>query len=133
MELRDYQKEALKFIWADLFKEKKSLCVLPTGTGKTELFIKLVEDYLEAFPGKRALIMLNKIKLLKQTEKRFAPIFGKDRIGIFCGSVGVHETAKPITIASIQSIHDIKVEDLGLIVLDEVHNVDQESGRYRDF
>ena len=132
MQLRDYQRDALNAVWRDLKESNRALCVLPTGGGKTECFIKLVEHYLKVNPGKRALVLVNKIKLLEQTERRFKPIFG-DQIGIYCGSAGLWNTSKPVTIASIQSIYDIKIDDLGLIVLDEVHNVDQGAGRYKAF
>lgn len=133
MQLRDYQKEALDQILDDLSTSRTALCVMPTGAGKTELFIALIDEVLRRDPLSRVVVLVNKIKLLEQTKKRFAKVFGEGSIGIYCGSAGFYETGRPITIASIQSIHDIEVDDLGLIVLDEVHNVDQESGRYRDF
>jgi len=133
MKLRDYQEEALTAILEDLSSNRTALCVMPTGTGKTELFLALINEVLIRDPLSRVVVLVNKIKLLQQTKRRFAPVFGESSIGLYCGSAGFWETDKPITIASIQSIFDIEIENLGLIVLDEVHNVGQESGRYREF
>lgn len=66
-ELRPYQSEARDAIlreWAD--GRKKTLLVLPTGTGKTVVFAKVVEH--QVMRGGRALIMAHRGELLTQAQ-----------------------------------------------------------------
>ena len=59
MELRPYQQEARTAVerdWASGFS--RSLLVLPTGTGKTIVFSKIIEDMVRA--GQRCLILAHR-------------------------------------------------------------------------
>ena len=67
--LRPYQSEARDAIlreWAD--GRKKTLLVLPTGTGKTVVFAKVVEH--QVMRGGRALIMAHRGELLTQASDK---------------------------------------------------------------
>lgn len=90
--LRPYQKEAVE----SLVEEKRqALCVIPTGGGKTEIFI----DILNKTQHLKSLVVLNRVDLLDQTVKRL------DRpIRIFCGSRVKDQRDSAITVATIQSI-----------------------------
>jgi superfamily II DNA or RNA helicase len=65
MELRPYQlesKNAIQNQWAS--GVRKTLLVLPTGTGKTIVFSKLTEDCVR--DGERVLILAHRGELLDQ-------------------------------------------------------------------
>ena len=65
MSLRPYQekaKEAVLSEWQD--GRRKTLLVLPTGTGKTIVFASVTEDMVRA--GKRVLILAHRGELLDQ-------------------------------------------------------------------
>lgn len=65
MELRPYQEESRQAVekeWHD--GKKKTLLVLPTGTGKTIVFSKIIEDQVKA--GDRVLVMAHRGELLEQ-------------------------------------------------------------------
>lgn len=132
IELRDYQKEAVDHVWSDLFHGSTALCVLPTGTGKTEIIIELVRGSMNKKDIK-ILVLVNKVKLLEQTVRRFARALGESSVGSYCGSLSQYDTDRTVTVASIQSIHDVDLEKIHLIILDEVHNVNEKEGRYISF
>ncbi|WP_405100767.1 DEAD/DEAH box helicase [Oceanobacillus sp. FSL H7-0719] len=65
MKLRDYQEQARQSIqeqWAE--GVKKTLLVLPTGTGKTIVFSKVIEDRVKQ--GERVLVLAHRGELLDQ-------------------------------------------------------------------
>ena len=65
MNLRPYQQEAKDAIAAEWDKGvKKTLLVLPTGTGKTIVFAKLIEDRVRK--GERGLVLAHRGELLDQ-------------------------------------------------------------------
>lgn len=70
MEMRPYQQEARQAVheqWEDI---DRTLLVLPTGTGKTIVFSKIVEDRVRA--GGRALILARRGELLDQAADKLA-------------------------------------------------------------
>jgi len=132
IELRQYQKDAVDAIWSDLFDQHSALCVLPTGTGKTEVFIEFLKRAMESHPDFRAIILVNKIQLLEQTVERIQKSMSRI-VGKYCGSHERYDTSNSVTVASIQSVYSVPFDRLNLVILDEVHNVDQEGGRYISF
>src|SRR5690625_2552163 len=65
MKLRDYQEDSRKAIQAEWDKGiKKTLLVLPTGTGKTIVFSKVIEDRVKK--GERVLVLAHRGELLDQ-------------------------------------------------------------------
>ena len=74
-ELRPYQEEARQAIeneWAS--GVQKTLLVLPTGTGKTVVFSKVVEDRVRE--GDRVLIMAHRGELLNQAADKLGKMTG---------------------------------------------------------
>lgn len=101
------------------------------GAGKTEIFISMISRLLEKKPDARVVICLNRVKLLKQTARRLIEVFGAFNVGIYCGSLNQRESGFQITVGLIDSIYDVPMDGVSLVVLDEVHNVDQRDGRYK--
>lgn len=65
MELRPYQKESRKKVQEEWEKgNKRTLLVLPTGTGKTIVFSKIIEDRVKL--GERVLVLAHRGELLEQ-------------------------------------------------------------------
>ena len=65
MKLRPYQEEAFEHVFAEWdHGRKKTLVVMPTGTGKTIVFAKIVEECVRR--GYRVLIMAHRGELLDQ-------------------------------------------------------------------
>ena len=65
MELRPYQEESRKRVQEEWEKgNKRTLLVLPTGTGKTIVFSKIIEDRVKL--GERVLVLAHRGELLEQ-------------------------------------------------------------------
>lgn len=131
IQLRDYQIEAVNTIWARLKMSSSVLCVMATGGGKTEVMIEVLKKALSVKPDLKAVVLVQKITLLKQTIIRFKEQI--DSVSIYCGTEGENDLSGSVVIATIQSIYDKKIDGLNLIILDECHNVDQDEGRYSNF
>jgi DNA repair protein RadD len=132
MILRPYQSECVSAVWNDLIINRTALVVLSTGSGKSVIINELIRKSLEAKPDIKILVAFNRVTLLSQLGQRFENYFGQDKVGFYCGTEQRWENHKSITVGSIQSL---KLDDLNynLIIFDEVHNVNEEEGRYADF
>ncbi|MGX6979094.1 DEAD/DEAH box helicase [Vagococcus elongatus] len=75
MELRPYQqdsREAIQKEWAN--GKKRTLLVLPTGTGKTIVFSKVIEDRVRL--GERVLVLAHRGELLDQASEKLEKATG---------------------------------------------------------
>lgn len=133
MELRPYQLELIDAVWEELFKEQEALAQLPTGGGKTLCFSHLLKRAMEAKPDIRCGVIMGRVDLVSQTEAAIARVVPRRHIGVYCGSLGRKEIGRSVTVASIQSIEQIAIPRMNLLIVDEVHNFDQKSGAYLRF
>lgn len=100
--LRPYQSEARDAIlreWAD--GRKKTLLVLPTGTGKTVVFAKVVEH--QVMRGGRALIMAHRGELLTQASDKIYEASGLQTALEKADSTSLGSEL-PVTVGSVQSL-----------------------------
>ena len=75
MELRPYQQEAKTAVFREWEQgHKKTLLVLPTGTGKTIVFAKITEDCVRN--GGRVLILAHRGELLEQAADKLEKATG---------------------------------------------------------
>ncbi len=118
------QNEALKRIE----KERSALLFAPTGSGKTELYMKLFERTLKE--GKSAIFLMPEISLTPQMEKRLKVHFG-DSVAIWHSRLTKkrkEETLKRIRggkvriVAGPRSALFLPLRKIGLIVVDEEHD-----------
>jgi DNA repair protein RadD len=133
MKVREYQSEALEAIWNDLMIADTSLCVLPTGSGKTFIFSQLLLKAIEVKPDIKCTILLGRVELVSQTERALSRVIPLKHISVFCGSLNRKETARNIIIASIQSVDIKRFPPSNLLIIDEAHRLDQEGGSYSKF
>ncbi len=114
--LRNYQKEALESWW-DL---KKGTIVMPTGSGKTILAIKIIERL-----NISTLIIVPTLDLVNQWQKELKRAFDLE-IGEFTGNKKV---LRAITVSTYDSVY-LNAEKLGnrfkFIIFDEVHHLPSE-------
>ncbi len=129
MDLRTYQIEAKEAIQKEWGTVKRTLLVLPTGTGKTIVFCKLAEDYVSQ--GKRILILAHRGELLDQAADKMAK-----STGLECAIEKAERSClEPpdcwyrIVVGSIQSmmrptrLSAFKVDHFDMIIVDEAHHV----------
>ena len=126
VELRPYQVNAIKAV-SDEFQKghNHTLLVLPTGTGKTIVFAKVVE--LNVNGGKRALILAHRSELLDQASDKLKLASGLDTALEKAESTSIG-SFEPVTVASVQTLSQEKRlnkfprDYFDLIVVDEAHH-----------
>lgn len=126
MELRPYQEEARRAVedqW--LAGTRRTLLVLPTGTGKTIVFAKITEDMVRK--GKHVLILAHRGELLDQAADKI-----KKATGLGCSVEKAEETCIGqwfhVTVGSVQSLQQAKrlskfsPDFFDTIIIDEAHH-----------
>lgn len=122
LSLRPYQVDCLNQLWDALYSESRVLCVLPTASGKSIIFRKLIER-----ADVKSAVILNRDKLVSQTARTLS---GLD-VGVYAAGQSSWVSTRGVTVASIHSSDDLTIPDLKLIICDEAHNLNE--GRYRRF
>lgn len=125
--LNEGQEAALAQVQIQL--AEKEVCLLHgvTASGKTELYIRLIESYLAK--GKQVLYLLPEIGLTTQVIQRLQKVFGT-KIGVYHSKFNDNERAEiwqkvlngsyQIVLGARSSVF-LPFSDLGLVVVDEEH------------
>lgn len=121
------QQEALNQLKASL--QEKEVCLVHgvTASGKTEIYIRLIEEYLAK--GKQVLYLLPEIGLTTQVIQRLQKIFGT-KIGVYHSKFNDNERAEiwqkvlngdyQIVLGARSAVF-LPFNNLGLVVVDEEH------------
>ena len=100
-----------------------------TGSGKTEIYLQLIEIVLEK--GKTAIMLVPEISLTPQTINRFISRFGKEEIAVLHSKLSIGERydewnkikeGKANIIIGARSAIFAPTENVGLIIIDEEHD-----------
>ena len=121
--LYSHQIEPCEKMLQVLQSKRGGILALPTGFGKSISAIYV----LSQLRGK-AMIIVNKISLLKQWEKEIQTFLPECRVGFIQGQKNVDVHDKHIIIAMLQSLAkndypDALFEDINVTLVDEIHNV----------
>jgi len=129
--LSDHQENALDEILAAF--EKKSVVLLQgvTGSGKTEVYIELIEKSIQN--GEQVLYLLPEISLTPQIVKRLQERFGSE-ISVFHSKFSIHERtevwksilknqSQSKIIIGTRSALFLPFQNLGLVIVDEEHEL----------
>jgi primosomal protein N' (replication factor Y) len=127
--LNEEQKDVFKNILYSINKNVFQAFLLYgiTGSGKTEIYIKLIEETLKN--GKTALMLVPEISLTPQMEKRFFETFG-DKVGLIHSHLNERErwdewkkilNGKSKVVIGVRSAIFAPLINLGLIIIDEEH------------
>lgn len=97
----------------------------PGGSGKSVMIAKVAEWCFDN--QKTVTILARNEKLLRQNRGKFAAPY-QEHIGYYCAGLGEKDLAKPITVASIQSIarHE-NPPHMDVLLVDECQNIPPES------
>ncbi len=99
-----------------------------TGSGKTEVYLRLVRDVVDQ--GRKALVLVPEIALITQTERRFRARFG-ERVAVIHSSLSRGELLdqwRKILMGGVDIVIGARsavfapFEDIGLIIVDEEHD-----------
>ena len=100
-----------------------------TGSGKTEIYMQLIQKVLEM--GKTSIILVPEISLTPQTVDRFISRFGQDKIAVLHSKLSNGERydqwckikkGQAKIIIGARSAIFAPVNDLGIIIIDEEHD-----------
>lgn len=127
--LNVYQEKALVEIKTSLENHSVSLLHGVTSSGKTEVYVKLIEDTINE--GKQVLYLLPEIALTAQLITRLQNYFG-EQVAVFHSKYSSHErvevwnnvlnnSEKAKIILGARSSIFLPFQDLGLIIVDEEH------------
>lgn len=137
IELRDYQKAAIEFLFK-YFKEKKGnpIVAMPTGTGKSIVISDFVRTAYKLYPGTRIMMLTHVRELIDQNMRNLLKMWPTAPAGVFSAGLKRKEAHTPIVFAGIQSVVR-KPELFGhidLVLIDECHLVSpKDSTSYQKF
>ncbi len=128
-QLNDIQKIALENIVQNFEKQKVTLLHGVTSSGKTEVYVELIEKCIRT--GKQALYLLPEIALTTQLISRLRQYFG-EKISIYHSKYSInervevwnnvlHKKPKAQIVIGARSALFLPFSDLGLIIVDEEH------------
>ncbi len=131
LELTKEQQEAFKKV-NDCIKEntfREFLLYGVTGSGKTEIYLQLIEQVLEK--NKTAIVLVPEISLTPQMVDRFIARFGQEEIAVLHSKLSLGErydqwnkikNGKCKIVIGARSAIFAPVQNLGLIIIDEEHD-----------
>lgn len=136
--LRDYQEEALQFLF-DYWKDGKGrspVVCAPTGSGKSMMIASFCKRVCDANPNVRIMILAHVRELLTQNQKELLAVWPEANTGIYSAGLGKKQINKRITFAGIQSVYSkvFSFQKIDIVVVDECHLVPRNATtRYRRF
>lgn len=118
-ELRPHQVQALSMIRASAGKgNKRIVCQMPTGAGKTVTAAKLILAALAK--GNSAIFTAPAISLIDQTVTAFEAE-GIGHIGVMQANHPRTDRTAPVQVASVQTLAKRDIPEASLVIVDEVH------------
>ncbi|OUR93256.1 primosomal protein N' [Flavobacteriales bacterium 34_180_T64] len=128
-QLNTYQEIALNEVIQSFDNQNITLLHGVTSSGKTEIYVKLIESVL--LQGKQVLYLLPEIALTTQLVHRLQNYFG-DKVAVFHSKYSTHErvevwnnvlnnSSKAQIVLGARSSVLLPFHDLGLIIIDEEH------------
>ena len=131
LQLTEEQEKAYKCVEEAIDNERYEQFLLygVTGSGKTEVYLQLIEKVLEL--GKNAIVLVPEISLTPQMLDRFISRFGKEEIAILHSKLSIGERhdewerireKKARIVIGARSAIFAPIENIGIIIIDEEHD-----------
>ena len=131
LELTTEQKIAFKKIKESIKQNRYEEFLLygVTGSGKTEVYLQLIEEVLKK--GKTAIMLVPEISLTPQTINRFISRFGKEKLAVLHSKLSIGErydewnkikNGQANIIIGARSAIFAPTENIGIIIIDEEHD-----------
>ncbi|MUV40019.1 Primosomal protein N' [Lentibacillus sp. JNUCC-1] len=139
--LTDEQAKAIEPVKADLAEEKHRVHLIHgvTGSGKTEIYLQIIQDVIEQ--GKEAIVLVPEISLTPQMVRRFKGRFGK-QVAVLHSALSagekydewrrIHQKTVNVVVGARSAVF-APFEHLGVIIIDEEHETtykQEEQPRY---
>lgn len=127
MDLRPYQEAARQAIHGEWDQgRRKTLLVLPTGTGKTIVFAAVAEDQVRK--GQRVLVLAHRGELLEQAAAKIGTVSGLG-CAVEKAELSAEGSWYRITVGSVQTLmrekrlERFEPDHYGTIIVDEAHHI----------
>ena len=131
LQLTDEQEKAFMKISKSIEKNifEQFLLYGVTGSGKTEIYMQLIEKILNS--GKTAIMLVPEISLTPQMIDRFIGRFGKETLAVLHSRLSIGErhdewvrikTGKAKIVIGARSAIFAPLENIGIIIIDEEHD-----------
>lgn len=138
VKLRPYQREAITKLREALAsgryagKPEGPAIVLPTGTGKTEVFARFAAEWLDDHPGTRVLQLSHRTELVDQAHQKFSRAAPNRSVGKVAAKH--NQASRHIVCASVQTLSGRggqsrreMIRDVSLVIADECHHAPSSS------
>lgn len=117
--LRPHQSTALAMLKRSfLAGNRRTVCQLPTGAGKTRLAAEIVNGALSK--GRTVAFTVPAISLVDQTVDSFA-MEGIGNVGVMQGNHELQNMAMPVQVCSVQTLGKRGCPDVDVVIVDECH------------
>ena len=131
--LRDYQQENKQRIYDAWVESSSVMLQMPTGTGKTRLFVSMIKDIFHYSHDKgmalKILIMVHRTELIDQIHKTLGEGYNLAHGIIQAGTK--EEKTYPIQLASVQTLSrrldNWTEKEFDFVIVDEAHHVKADS------
>lgn len=132
LRLREYQQEAADKVLESFKEHDSALVVLPTGTGKTVLFSRIIEDH----DWGRCLVLAHREELIRQAAEKIEAVSGYapdiEMNVEYADKSMFHRN--PVVVSSIQTqsrgrMERFNPDQFGLVIIDEAHHAPAKSYR----
>ena len=131
LHLTEEQEKAYKCVEEAIDNERYEQFLLygVTGSGKTEVYLQLIEKVLDL--GKNAIVLVPEISLTPQMLDRFISRFGKEEIAILHSKLSIGERhdewerireKKAKIVIGARSAIFAPIKNIGIIIIDEEHD-----------
>ncbi|HTM76762.1 MAG TPA: DEAD/DEAH box helicase family protein, partial [Devosia sp.] len=116
VDLYDFQQQAIDETYMAMAQGyRHPMLQLPTGGGKTETAVKIVQRALAK--RKRVVFVVPAIELIDQTVARFAK-YGVTSVGVMQADHSATDRSQPVQVASVQTLARRPLPETDLVIVD---------------
>lgn len=121
MQLREHQKQCIENLRRDIGLGLKFLCVsAPCSFGKTIVFCHIAKSTMAK--NKKIVIVVDAVFLAEQTKNKLLNFVDESEIDVCCGTLKQKKIDKNIVIATIQTLKNLDLKEVDVLIFDEVHS-----------
>lgn len=121
LSLRPYQEEMIEQAIQSLKKDQSSLCLAPTGAGKTVILSQIIKGYVKALKGK-VIVLQHTKELLNQNQQKFQQWCPRLSTSTF--NADIKDSSGRVIFSMVQTFqrHYKTFPKIDLLVIDEAHH-----------
>jgi uncharacterized protein (TIGR02145 family) len=121
MSLRPYQIKMVERIMNEFIHNNSVMCQMPTGTGKTQVFCEIIQQFLNENGKQKILVLVHRVELLRQIKYRL-----KKDFNINAGTIdsnGLTNYQNNVIVGMVASVVKRKIDFSNWhLIIDEAHH-----------